>query len=179
MRHGQSVANVAGVSCGGDSDLELTERGQEQARSMIEKLQDLKRLPGCIIVSPLQRTLETACIINESLALEIHVKECLVERFLGDWNGQPSTITDKLIKEGASPPNGESSDKFRARVLGCFEKLSASYSDWPLIIGSRGSGRILSEEFNCECFRDLPNCGLISAELATDPGFWITSACME
>ncbi len=179
VRHGQSVANSAGISCGGDSDVDLTELGKNQAYSIARKLHQLGQKPCCLFAAPLKRTLNTAQIINQTLELDIWSDGALLERFLGDWNGQPSTITDKFIRDGMTPPNGESNVKFRGRVMEFFRGLSDCYENWPLIIGSRGTARILSEEFECEGFRELPNGGLVKVYLASGHDFRISRAIPE
>lgn len=146
VRHGQSISNRNEVSAGGDIDPGLTDAGREQARVIAGIFEYLERKPGYIVTPPLKRTLETARIINRNLHLEIRIETSLIERFLGDWNGQSSAITDPLLKKGITPPNGESATDFRNRILDSFRNLSQCYENWPLIVGSRGPSRVLLEE---------------------------------
>lgn len=145
-RHGQSISNRDEVSAGGDIDPGLTEIGREQARVIAGIFQDLERKPGYIVTPPLKRTLDTARIINQTLHLEIRIEASLVERFLGDWNGQSSAITDPLLRKGVTPPNGESATAFRNRILDSFRGLSRQCENWPLVVGNRGPSRVLLEE---------------------------------
>lgn len=145
-RHAQSTSNQEGVSSGGESNPALTRTGIEQAREIARLLESCGIIPGLIVTPPPKRNLHTARIVSQALDLDIRIETSLMERFLGDWNGQPSTQTSSLLKQGITPPNGESAAKFKERILFSLQSLSRFYDRWPLIIGSRGSSRILLEE---------------------------------
>ncbi len=149
-RHAESIYNRRGISSGGDSNPELTQTGIEQSESIARTLKNVPVLPGLVITPPSNRNVETARIISRELGLEIRIESALTERFLGEWNGQSSELTASLLKQGMTPPQGESAPHFRKRILGSFRALSRFFGNWPLIIGSRGSSRILLQEF-AEC----------------------------
>ena len=172
-RHGQSTANRNEVSSGGDSDPELTALGREQARGLAHILLRQDRLPGLIISSPLKRTLTTAHIINEMLNIEIRIEESLIERALGDWNGQSSSITNRLLRAGHNPPNGESANRFHHRITNAFRGFSSQYEQWPLIIGSRGTARVMLEGTDYMPYRHMPNGALVFIKLSTADAFQI------
>ncbi len=172
-RHGQSIANRNEVSSGGDADPELTALGREQARKLAHTLLRQDTLPGLIISSPLKRTLTTARIISELLNIEIRLEESLIERALGDWNGQSSAITNKLLRAGHNPPNGESADRFHHRIITAFRSFSSEYEQWPLIIGSRGTARVMLEGTEYRDYRHMPNGTLIFIKLTTGDEFEI------
>ena len=80
VRHAQSQANVDGVLAG-RSDTELTERGREQARALVEALRGAELL----LSSPLSRARETAALAIPHLEAEID--EAFVEQDYGRHDG--------------------------------------------------------------------------------------------
>ena len=96
MRHGQSMANVAGKIVSdpaiGESDYGLSDYGRHQ---VLESAEDFaKSLPGCskirIISSDFLRARETADLLAESLGSEVEVQFVteLRERYFGEFDGQ-------------------------------------------------------------------------------------------
>lgn len=172
-RHGQSTSNFNGISSGGDTDPELTALGRRQAREIALALRRHVKLPNLIITSPLKRTMRTAQIISEILDIKIEIEESLIERALGDWNGQCSSITSKLLFEGCDPPNGEGAEQFRQRVITVFRSLSDHYKRWPLIIGSRGIARVLLDDTGYPDYRNMPNGTFVVVRLSSADEFEI------
>ena len=131
-------------------------------------LRRLGATPGVILVSPLSRTIETAEILNSGLDLEVRVDSSLIERRLGDWNGQSVEATQPPLAAGETPPGGESNAVFQSRVLCAFRGLASLYAQWPLIVSSRGVARILMEHAGYEGAAFLPNGAILRVTLA-DP----------
>ena len=169
IRHGQTVANRDGVRSGAESDTHLTELGREQAREAESRLHRLGLTPGLILTSPLSRTVETAELLNTRFGLEVRTVPSLTERRLGAWNGQSVEATQPALAAGETPPGGEASAVFRARVLAAFRTLAPLCAQWPLIVSSRGVARILMEHAGREGGASLPNGALLRTTLA-DPG---------
>lgn len=95
IRHGRTRANADGVLAGTTPGVSLDDHGVEQAKELASRLTDLT--PTAIISSPLQRTMQTASILAQSLqspSAEISVTEepGLSECNYGDWTGQ--TLVD-------------------------------------------------------------------------------------
>ncbi|MCY4050535.1 MAG: phosphoglycerate mutase family protein [Gammaproteobacteria bacterium] len=145
-RHAESTYNQRGISSGGDSNPELTQFGIEQAERLARILKKLSMPPGMVITPPSNRNVETARIVSQELSLDIRIENALMERFLGEWNGQSSEQTNFLLKQGITPPRGESAEHFSKRIHGSFQAMSRFFDEWPIIIGSRGSSRILLQE---------------------------------
>ena len=173
LRHGESEANFNQLSSGGDTDPELTKMGGDQARRVTLCLKQNGLTPGLIFVSPLKRAIKTAQIVNESFGIETRVEPMLIERLLGDWNGQSTDITYRLIEAGKDPPNGESDEDFRNRILEVFLSLSNYYERWPLIVGSRGIARILLERSKYPSSLFQSNCALGLVSLCPSDEFKI------
>lgn len=84
MRHGQTDwNNIHKIQ--GQTDIKLNNVGINQAKETksIFNTYDF----DLIICSPLQRTIETANIINEDKNIEIIYENALLERYLGDFQG--------------------------------------------------------------------------------------------
>ena len=86
IRHGESVANAAGIYQGQSFDTPLTVTGQKQAQVLA---QITNQLPvDKIYSSPLKRTIETAAIINRQLKLKLATDRRLMEINHGSWKGK-------------------------------------------------------------------------------------------
>ena len=167
VRHGQTDANRDGVRSGGDSDTRLTELGRDQTRLAAEALHGIGTRPRMIVTAPLSRTLETAEILSDRLEVKIQVESGLLERRLGEWNGLSVVATQSALSAGETPPGGESSVQFRARILSTFGRLRPLFSGWPLIVSSRGVARILLEHAGYRSPVPLMNCAVLRVFLAS------------
>ena len=166
MRHGESLANFKFVASGGDRNPELTESGIAQAELAVVKLRHHSLIPHVIITSPSKRTMVTAQIISDRLNLEIIVEPLFNERLLGDWNDVSSEIINPLLAVGDTPPNGENRPDFRKRTLQGFRNHAKIFQHMPLLIGSRGTARILLELVPNEDSLNFPNGAIFKAKLA-------------
>ena len=145
MRHCQSVANADGLRCGGDWETDLSQRGRVDAKTVAVKLAMLEHPPGVILVAPLARTRQTAEIVNGALNVGTIEIEGLRERFLGKWNGASVEDTEADLRAGKTPPEGEPSDQFKSRILKALDDVVSRLDDRPLVIGSRGTLRVILE----------------------------------
>ena len=117
MRHGATALNAAGLRCGGDVDLPLTELGHLQSVQAAQHLAALRPRVGVIVVSALQRTRQTAEIIGRALhGVEVVIEPAFNERRLGEWNRRPIAETQAELAAGITPPGGESNAEFTQRV---------------------------------------------------------------
>ncbi len=157
MRHGQTVANAANISSGGDRDPQLTDFGCDQAISAARVLRRLETGPSLIVASPLRRATETALLIGEHLSLPLKILPSFTERKLGDWNDQCSQLTNNLLISGKTPPGGESRSDFAARINEAYQDLLPLCTQWPLLVSSRGVARVLLERVNCKNAAHYPN----------------------
>jgi len=90
VRHGATAANLLGLRCGGDLDLELADCGRSQAEEAAQRIAGLCPPVGIIVTSDLKRTRETAQIIARALGKPaIVVEPEFAERSLGEWNLHP------------------------------------------------------------------------------------------
>ncbi len=181
MRHGQTLANRDRICSGGESDPPLTQLGHDQVRDAGRRLCALPAsapMPQLILASPMRRTSETARILSGVLGLDVRAvrwEAGLIERRLGKWNHQRAEKIQPLLSAGHTPPGGESAAAFRHRVLSVLGGFAPFYPHWPLIIGSRGTGRIVLEcaGANAEEAAHLANAAILRITLADAEGFEI------
>jgi len=145
LRHCESTANAAKFASGGDRNPKLTPKGIEQAHAAANALVRLNIKPSLILASSLIRTLDTANIINSYLQVDLIIHDSLKERFLGDWNDISSHIINPKLQAGDTPPNGESRREFRKRTIDYLSSQSSIFYGMPLIVGSRGLARLISQ----------------------------------
>ena len=132
FRHGQSVWNLENKFTGW-VDVELTEKGMQEAKNAGEKLKpfhfdlafasDLKRA---------QNTLKLALEVSNQPNVPTTYNKALNERMYGDLQGLDKTATaqkygDEQVKiwrrsYDIAPPNGESLKDTAARVIPYYEK---------------------------------------------------------
>ncbi|WP_225754405.1 2,3-bisphosphoglycerate-dependent phosphoglycerate mutase [Actinotalea sp. Marseille-Q4924] len=101
LRHGESVANAA-KEFTGRVDVDLTDRGEEQARRAARLLSEAGLVPDVVLTSPMLRALRTARAVRDELALEVELTEewRLVERDYGFLTGMPKDeARDRLGEE--------------------------------------------------------------------------------
>lgn len=138
-RHGQTDWNVAG-KIQGTTDIELNEKGIEQAKATGEKL--LNYNIDIIIASPLKRAKKTAEIIRGNRDIQILLDEGLRERCFGEFEGKTREEFDfseiwnyKLNKQYE---NAESTGELFERVQGFLNKIQKEYKDKTVLLVTHG-----------------------------------------
>jgi uncharacterized phosphatase len=88
IRHGQTDANKNAI-IQGRTDNPLNETGRLQAKQTAKYLKSLNLDFDYCVSSPLDRAIETAKIIKDSMGLKIktHIEDELIERDFGDFDG--------------------------------------------------------------------------------------------
>ena len=84
VRHGQTDYNIKQVFQG-HIDIPLNETGKKQAQEIALRFKDIDI--DMILVSPLQRTIQTAEYISQVTDIPITVEERIIERSFGDMEG--------------------------------------------------------------------------------------------
>lgn len=145
VRHGATEPNLRGLRCGGDLDVALTELGREQAHTTAHRIRAMKIGVGLIVCSALTRARQTAAIVSGILGgVAIAVEPLLNERRLGEWNLRSVAATEHLLAQDVTPPGGESEQAFVARVQAALEKFPELLPLNPLVVSSKGVGRVLN-----------------------------------
>ena len=146
VRHGATPPNLAGLRCGGDLDVALTDLGRQQARAAAQQIAALDQRIGLVVTSGLQRADETAHIIAQALGgVVVTTLPALAERRLGEWNLRSIAATEALIAAGATPPGGESNAAFTERIAAAVVALLPRLQQRVLLVGSKGVARVLGE----------------------------------
>ncbi|TSE01670.1 MSMEG_4193 family putative phosphomutase [Skermania sp. ID1734] len=123
LRHGVSTSNVARTLAGRSEGVELTERGQEQARAVADRLAQLPITE--IVSSPLLRCRQTVAPLAEKLSLELVVEDRFAEVDYGEWTGRElkELVQEPLWKvvqqhaSGAVFPGGEGLANVQSRAV--------------------------------------------------------------
>lgn len=133
VRHGQTDWNVVG-RYQGRKDIELNQKGIEQARKIKEQLKDVDF--DLIFSSPLKRAVETANIITENNNNLIK-DDRLIERNNGDIEGK---LKSEILEEiDFNNPNEsghgiENINNFRKRIFDFFDYITNKYSEKNILV---------------------------------------------
>ena len=168
VRHGATAPNVAGLRCGGDLDVPLTELGRRQAAEAARRVANLDWTIGLIVASPLQRTQESAAIISHVLGgVEVLTEAAFSERRLGTWNLRSVAETEAELVAGVTPPGGESTSEFFDRIERAARSLLLPRLEQrPLLVGSKGVARAFRELLGISCANGFANGELLQLDLA-------------
>ena len=137
IRHGETDWNVRRLITG-QKNISLNQKGQSQARSAAEILahKNIKQ----IFCSALQRTRQTADIINQHLKTSIVYRDDLIERGWGQDEGKEHPLDTSLstIEDKDLPAGAESSIKFQTRITTALAHILEHCDGTPLIVAHGG-----------------------------------------
>jgi broad specificity phosphatase PhoE len=151
VRHGDTVLSSEDRFAG-ETDVELSEKGREEARRLAERLRGEKIT--AVYASPLGRTVETARIIAEPHNLEVQPCDGFREISHGHWDGMTRhEVEEKFPKEMAewekdpytfAPAGGESGLAVTARALPALIDLVRKHpGESILIVSHKATIRLL------------------------------------
>jgi probable phosphoglycerate mutase len=138
IRHGESEANVARITAGGQLDSPLTPLGRSQPRTLAPLLPQLEIQPRALYHSNMQRARDTALALNETWRLAPVELADLREHDMGDWDGLPWDDVFPHLENGHSPPGGESEAAFASRVKSALSDILAIAPAHPPVIVAHG-----------------------------------------
>ena len=143
VRHGATVFS-AEDRFAGETDIELSDEGREQARKLAERLGTEKI--AAVYASPLVRTLETARIVAKPHNLSVVRRDGLREISHGRWEQMTrQEVEEKFPEEAAAweedpytfaPAGGESGLAVTARALPALVEIVRTHHDENVIIVS-------------------------------------------
>lgn len=170
VRHAATAPNLAGLRCGGDLDVPLTAIGRQQAAAVAERIARMDPPVKLIVTSDLKRNRETADIIASRLkSVTLMVQPAFSERRLGAWNLKPIAETQPWFEARMTPPGGESDDEFTHRVTDAVRKIKRRLAERPLLVGSKGVGRVLGELIGLPERLELGNAEVWEFDFAARP----------
>jgi len=136
VRHGRTDANAQGVLAGWTPGVTLDDKGRAQAAELAERLRDVP-LAGAV-VSPLERTRETADIILSGRPdVAQHHDARLGECDYGDWTGRGlSSLAKeplwKVVQDHPSAavfPGGEAMAAMQHRAVAAIREWNSTWPD--------------------------------------------------
>ena len=169
VRHGVTEPNFRGFRCGGDLDIPLMDIGCDQAYLLAKQIEKMNLRIGVIITGSLIRTRQTASIISGVLGnTPIEVEPLFNERHLGQWNNRPIADTEELLRAKVTPPGGESEADFSLRLLKALDNIKPHFDRRPLLVSSKGVGRVLTGLFGGEERMQVGNGEIVEFNVARD-----------
>jgi alpha-ribazole phosphatase len=150
-RHGETTWN-AERRIQGTSDPDLSPRGYDQSRELLEELKG--RPLSAIYTSTRQRAIHTAQPLADYLRLPVQTRPELDEMNFGAWEGKtPADFGEDLRNQWQRYrenrltfriPEGENYLEVMARVRPFVEKILREHQDQEILtVGHRGSNRML------------------------------------
>lgn len=146
IRHGQTEWNITG-RYQGQSDVELSEDGKEQARQLAKNF--AYGNVDAVYSSPLKRAMFTAKAVADKFGLEVIPEESFKEINFGDWEGCHYTeIQDRwpeefnLLFNGADVlqiPGGESFPELQKRAMKKIHELVEKHEGKTIAIVAHGA----------------------------------------
>lgn len=137
-RHGQTTWNVQNKVCG-ITDVELTEKGIEQAKKLADIVQNHNI--DMIISSPLKRAVETSQIVANKNNIALQIEDVLIEQNYGIYEGVDRKNDSFLVNKrnfAYKYPNGESMMQVAHRIYGLIDKIKVYYQGKNILIVSHG-----------------------------------------
>lgn len=154
-RHGETLENAQGILQGHQPG-HLSHLGIEQAESLRDKLADTHF--DNIVVSDLQRAIDTARILNEPHGLRLTQTHLLRERDWGVFTGQH--ITDIRILPKDFPPSVESPLQLQQRARIFLRFLLKHFEGQTILaVGHGYFNRCILAEFYGKSPHDIPRWG--------------------
>ena len=135
IRHGENDFLAKNKMPGRIPSIHLNGRGHEQAA---ELARTLSRLPiKAIYSSPLERAVETAEPLAQSLGLRIQLRPDLTDTDVGDWAGRSWKVLGrtrlwKVIQQTPSQfqfPGGETFVQAQERVVRSLDAIASAHAD--------------------------------------------------
>lgn len=147
-RHGQTVWNVENKICG-TTDIELTEKGHEQAELLGRKILEEDIKIDRILYSPLIRAAETARHISEITGIPMECEERLKEQCFGKYEGTPRNGAEFAVAKTYfinSYEGGESMLRLAQRIYNLLDELKNDERTF-LLVAHNGISRVIQSYF--------------------------------
>lgn len=166
VRHGETVWNVENKICGA-TDIELTERGHQQAIETGRKILDMGIHADIILTSPLVRAKETARHISEITGIPMEVEPRVIEQNFGIWESTPrdgkefhEAKKDMACRFG----KGESMLQMAQRIYNLLDDIKAGDKE-VILVAHNGIVRIVESYFRDMNNEEFSSCGIQNCEI--------------
>ena len=150
VRHGETVWNVENKICG-STDIELTERGHQQAVETGKKILAEGIQADEILYSPLVRAAETARHISEITGIPARVEPRLKEQCFGKWEAAPRDGKEFQKAKGefcCRYEGGESMLRLAQRIYNLLDEIRDEPGDRTyILVAHNGISRVVHSDF--------------------------------
>ena len=149
VRHGETVWNVENKICG-STDIELTERGHQQAVETGKKILAEGIQADEILYSPLVRAAETARHISEITGIPARVEPRLKEQCFGKWEAAPRDGKKFQKAKGefcCRYEGGESMLRLAQRIYNLLDEIRDEPGDRTYMVAHNGISRVVHSYF--------------------------------
>ncbi len=166
IRHGETVWNVENKICGA-TDIELTQRGHEQAIETGKKLLEQGVKADIILTSPLIRAKETARHISEITGIPMEVEDRLIEQNFGIYESTPRDGVEfhEAKKNMASRfKTGESMLHVAQRIYNLIDDIRNNDRE-VILVAHNGIARIVESYFTEMDNEEFSSCGIKNCEI--------------
>ncbi len=147
VRHGVTDHTTRKLFSGGlaGSNPPLSEEGRAQIRSTGAWLAPMADAVDALISSPVRRTHESAEILGELLEMTVTTEPGIAEMEFGAWDGLTfaqvqeqygDELTSWLGNMDVAPPQGESFEEVRARVIEGRDRILAAHTGQTVLVVS-------------------------------------------
>jgi len=144
LRHGQTPLSREDSFCGSGLDPELTPEGLKMAEAFTAAYRS--KSWSAIYSSPLRRTIATAQILCDALAIEMQVRDELKEIAYGKWEGLTKERVEREYHDDYvswladpawyAPTGGELAVVIAQRGLQVIEEIKQGFSDGNVLVVS-------------------------------------------
>lgn len=167
-RHGQTVWNARDKVCGA-TDIELTEKGRQQAAGLGASLSQDKNITiDTIISSPLKRAKDTAKIISDAISVPMYTDMRITEQNFGKYEGKgrhSDEFTEAKRHFADNYEGGESMLKVAQRVYNFLDEIRKERHKTYLIVAHNGIARIVHSYFYDETNEEFSKYSIKNCEL--------------
>lgn len=151
VRHGQTLANASGLKQGqiNTENTVLNETGIQQVTRLAEHFN--LGFAQHLVASPLNRTQQTAILLNKTAQLPLHTDERLLEISYGQWDGKSNQklmteypdvfddiMHDVLPEYVKYATDGETFEQVVERVQNFLDEMTKTYPNDNLVVVTHG-----------------------------------------
>ena len=166
-RHGQTVWNVENKICGA-TDIELTEKGHEQAKELGEEILKQEIHIDEILYSPLVRAADTAKHVSEITGIPARMEPRLKEQNFGKYESTPRNGKEfQKAKENFidSYGSGETMLKVAARIYNLIDDIKKQPEKTYLLVAHNGISRMIQSYFYDMTNEEFAGFGIRNCEI--------------
>ena len=166
IRHGETVWNVENKICGA-TDIELTQKGHEQAIETGKKILEQGITADVILTSPLVRAKETARHISEITGIPMEVEPRLTEQNFGIYESTPrdGAKFHEAKKDMASRfGTGESMLHLAQRIYNLLDDIKVGDRE-VILVAHNGITRMVESYFKEMTNEEFSSCGIKNCEI--------------